>query len=145
MLNNHYKNIAAFVHLSSFSRFLIPLGNFLGPLILWLLNKDKSEFIDQHGKQAVNFQLSMLLYTIVIGTISIPFFFINLFHGFDFNEFHHFSFSTNKAFPLMFIGGGLGIIAVVGFLFEFVLVIMASLKAKDGMSFKYPLTINFIK
>ncbi|MGY5354828.1 DUF4870 domain-containing protein [Wenyingzhuangia sp. IMCC45467] len=145
MINNHYKNIAAFTHLSSFSRFVIPLGNFLGPLILWLLNKDKSEFIDNHGKQAVNFQLSMLLYGIVIGTIAIPFFFFNFFQGFNFNEYHHFSFNINKAFPLMFIGGGLGVVAVVGFLFEFVLVIMASLKAKDGMSFKYPLTINFIK
>lgn len=38
------------------------------PLILWLTNRDKVVGMDQHGKAAVNFQLSLILYTI----ISIP-------------------------------------------------------------------------
>ena len=38
------------------------------------MNKDKSEFIDKHGKQAINFQLSILLYTLFIGAITIPLF-----------------------------------------------------------------------
>jgi uncharacterized protein len=61
MLDTHQKNIATFIHLSTFSRFIIPLGNFIGPVILWIANKEKSEFIDNHGKQAINFQLSVLL------------------------------------------------------------------------------------
>lgn len=38
---------------------------FLGPLILWAIKKDQSRFVDHHGKQALNFQLSMLLYWVV--------------------------------------------------------------------------------
>ena len=146
MLENHHKNIATFIHLSTFSRFMIPLGNYLGPIILWVLNKEKSEFINKHGKQAINFQLSVLLYTIVLGLITIPFFMFNVFQGFHFDGFQHFSFNLNRAFPLFLIlGGSIGFITVIGFLFEFVFVIIASLKAKEGELYKYPLTINFIK
>ena len=48
MLTDHQKNIATYIHLSTFSRFLIPLGNFIAPAVLWILNKDKSNFIDAH-------------------------------------------------------------------------------------------------
>ena len=148
MLDNHQKNIATFIHLSTFSRFIFPLGNFIGPLILWVTNKEKSEFIDEHGKQAINFQLSILLYAIIIGTITLPFFIFKLFHGFDFidfNGFHDFHISIGKPSPLLYIGGGLGVIAIIGFILELVFIIKASLKARDGEYYNYPLTINFIK
>jgi len=148
MLDNHQKNIATFIHLSTFSRFLIPLGNFIGPVILWLSNKDKSEFVDEHGKQAINFQISILLYAIILGTISIPFFIFNIFNGFDFidfNGFHDFHINIGKPSPLLYIGGALGGLAVLGFILELVFIIKASLKARDGELYKYPLTINFIK
>jgi uncharacterized Tic20 family protein len=145
MLDTHQKNIATFIHLSTFSRFIIPLGNFIGPIILWIANKEKSEFIDTHGKQAINFQLSVLLYTIILGTISIPFFIFKLFHGMDFIDFNDFHISIGKPSPLLYIGGGLGVIAVLGFIIELVLIIKASLKARDGEYYQYPLSINFIK
>ena len=148
MLDNHQKNIATFIHLSTFSRFIIPFGNFIGPLILWVSNKDKSTFIDAHGKQAINFQISILLYAIILGAISIPFFIFNIFNGFDFIDFHgfhDFHFDISKASPLLYIGGALGSIAIIGFILELVFIIKASLKARDGELYNYPLTINFIK
>ena len=148
MLDSHQKNIATFIHLSTFSRFIIPLGNFIGPIILWVSNKDKSEFIDAHGKQAINFQISILLYAIILGTISIPFFIFNIFSGFDFIDFHgfhDFHINIGKPSPLLYIGGALGGLAVVGFILELVFIIKASLKARDGELYQYPLTINFIK
>ena len=72
MHTTHQKNLAAAMHLSTFSKFFIPLGNFILPLILWMMNKDKSEFVDAHGKQAINFQLSLLLYAIAAVIIMIP-------------------------------------------------------------------------
>ncbi len=148
MLDNHQKNIATFVHLSTFSRFIIPLGNFIGPIILWVSNKDKSEFVDAHGKQAINFQISILLYAIILGTISIPFFIFNIFNGFDFIDFHglhDFHLNIGKPSPLLYIGGALGGIAILGFILELVFIIKASLKARDGELYQYPFTINFIK
>jgi uncharacterized protein len=148
MLDSHQKNIATFIHLSTFSRFIIPLGNFLGPIILWVSNKEKSEFVDAHGKQAINFQISILLYAIILGTISIPFFVFNIFNGMDFIDFHGFEsfhISIGKPSPLLYIGGAMGGLAVLGFILELVFIIKASLKARDGELYEYPLTINFIK
>ncbi len=148
MLDTHQKNIATFIHLSTFSRFIIPFGNFLGPIILWVANKDKSEFVDAHGKQAINFQISMLLYAIVIGTLSIPFFIFNLFNDFDFidfNGFNNFDINIGKPSALLYIGGTLGVLAIIAFIIELVLIVNASLKARDGNYYNYPFTINFLK
>ncbi|PWI30259.1 DUF4870 domain-containing protein [Flavobacteriaceae bacterium LYZ1037] len=148
MLDNHQKNIATFIHLSTFSRFIIPLGNFIGPLILWIANKDKSEFVDAHGKQAINFQISILLYAIILGMLTIPFFVFNLFSGLDFiniDTFDSIHLSLTKPSPLLYITGGLGFIAFTGFILELVFIVKAGLAAKDGDYYKYPLTINFLK
>lgn len=148
MLDNHQKNIATFIHLSTFSRFIIPLGNFIGPIVLWVTNKDKCEFIDTHGKQAINFQISILLYAIILGTLSIPFFIFKIFNGLDFidfNGFHDFHINIGEPSPLLYIGGALGGLAILGFILELVFIVIASLKAIDGEIYHYPLTINFLK
>ncbi|WP_142785533.1 DUF4870 domain-containing protein [Changchengzhania lutea] len=148
MIDNHQKNIATFIHLSTFSRFIVPFGNFIGPIILWVTNKEKSEFIDANGKQAINFQISILLYAVILGTLTIPFFIFKLFNGIDFidfNGFHDFHINIGKPSPLLYVGGALGVLAVIGFILELVFIVIASLKARDGEVYKYPLTINFLK
>ncbi|MBF8150785.1 DUF4870 domain-containing protein [Winogradskyella sp. F6397] len=148
MIDNHHKNLATFIHLSTFSRFIIPFGNFIGPIVLWAANKNKSEFIDQHGKQAINFQISILLYAIILGTLSVPFFIFKLFRSLDvidFNGFHNFHINIGEPSPLLYIGGGLGAIAIIAFIIELALIVKASLSARDGNTYKYPLTINFLK
>lgn len=52
-------------HLLSFAGYVFPMGNVIGPLIIWLLKKDSSEFVDYHGRESVNFQLSMLIWIII--------------------------------------------------------------------------------
>lgn len=148
MLTDHQKNIATYIHLSTFSRFLIPLGNFIAPTVLWILNKDKSNFIDTHGKQAINFQISILLYAIIIGTLSIPFFILKLFsglNGIDFNSFSEININIGHPSPLLYITGTLGFLTIIGFILELIFIVFASLKARNGEIYKYPLTINFLK
>lgn len=148
MTTEHHKNIATFIHLSTFSRFIIPFGNFIGPIILWVANKEKSEFVDKHGKQAINFQISILLYALILGTISIPFFIFKVFNGIDFidfNGFYDFHINIGRPSPLLYITGGIGILAFLGFLIELALIVRASLSARDGKEYQYPLTINFLK
>ncbi|WP_299781791.1 DUF4870 domain-containing protein [uncultured Formosa sp.] len=148
MLDNHQKNIATCIHLSTFSRFIFPLGNFIAPIVLWIVNKDKSTFIDRHGKEAINFQISILLYTVILGIISVPFFMFNIFNGLniiDFNLFDSIHINLSKPSPLLYLGGALGGLAVIGFIIELALIIRASLKAKDGEEYQYPFTIHFIK
>lgn len=57
---------AMFSHLAGLAKFLaIPLGNIIGPLIVWQIKKDESPFIDEQGKEALNFQISITLYEII--------------------------------------------------------------------------------
>ena len=44
---------------------------FLGPLILWLVKKDSSPFVDHHGKEAVNFQLSLFIITLCVSVVAV--------------------------------------------------------------------------
>ena len=148
MIKNHQKNIATFIHLSTFSRFFIPFGNFIGPILLWSFNKNKSEFIDNHGKEVINFQLSILLYTIILGIITIPVFLFNFLNGIDFIDFHglhDFNIKINKPSPLLYIGGFLGIFTCLAFILELAFIVLASLKAREGEQYQYPITINFLK
>jgi uncharacterized Tic20 family protein len=57
-------------HLSALAGFVVPgLGHVLGPLIVWLAKRGDSSEIDANGKEALNFQISMLIYNIVAGVL----------------------------------------------------------------------------
>jgi len=58
------QNLAVIIHLSLLMGIIIPFGGYAATLVLWLLKKDSSPYIDQQGKEAVNFMLNV----IIIGT-----------------------------------------------------------------------------
>ena len=43
----------------------VPAANLLGPLILWLVKREDGAFIDDEGKESLNFQISLFLYALV--------------------------------------------------------------------------------
>jgi uncharacterized Tic20 family protein len=48
-------------HLTAFAGFILPLGNVIGPLVVWLVKRDQSGFVADQGKEALNFNISVLL------------------------------------------------------------------------------------
>ena len=55
-----------FCHLLAFAGILgVPFGNILGPLVLWLIKKDEIPFVDDQGKEVLNFQISLTIYAAV--------------------------------------------------------------------------------
>ena len=46
-------------HLIALAGFLIPFGSIIGPLVIWLTQKDKSAYLDYHGKESLNFQITI--------------------------------------------------------------------------------------
>ena len=53
-------------HLAALAGFIgIPFGNIIGPLVVWLIKKDESPYVDAQGKASLNFQISMTIYKIV--------------------------------------------------------------------------------
>ncbi|MDT0678358.1 DUF4870 domain-containing protein [Autumnicola musiva] len=141
------KSLATLIHLSVFSKYLIPFGNFLFPLMLWLLKK-QDPFVDSHGKNAVNFQISIFLYTILLGVLGIAIlilFGVSL--SFDtlyvYND--HIRMDNFQEFiPLIVISGIFGTLILSLIILEIYAVISASLKASEGEFYKYPLCISFI-
>ncbi|MBI1317376.1 MAG: DUF4870 domain-containing protein [Candidatus Hydrogenedens sp.] len=51
--------------------FVCPFGNIIGPLVVWLLKRDTSPFVDDQGKEALNFQLSLTIYSLVAALLVI--------------------------------------------------------------------------
>jgi uncharacterized protein len=93
------KQMAMFCHLGGL------IGGIIIPLILWLIYKDKSKFIDEHGKEALNFDITVLIIVLVtccLGSV---------------------------------IMGPLAIVFHV----------LAAMAASRGESYRYPMTIRFIK
>lgn len=64
--NSHNeRSWAMFCHLSAFAGFIIPFGSIIGPIIVWSIKRDQYPLVDDQGKEAINFQISMLLYYLV--------------------------------------------------------------------------------
>ncbi len=64
-LDKQERDWAMFCHLAAFAGFVFPFGHVLGPLFLWLLRREESAFVDFHGRQVVNFQITMTLLYLV--------------------------------------------------------------------------------
>jgi len=101
-----------FCHLSALAGYIIPLGSIIGPLIIWSIKKDEYPFVDEQGKEALNFNISMVIY-ILISVI------------------------------LIFVVIGILMLIALG-IFQLIMIIIASIKANNGESFRYPLSIRFI-
>lgn len=137
-------NNALFIHLSALSNLFFPLGNLIFPIVLWQAFKKDSSYIDHHGKEAVNFNLSFFLYSIIIVFIFIASILDLIFNA---TRMEHLN-NPDQVFDVLFSSGGILIslfILILFVIFKFVLIILASVKAGQGELFRYPLTIRFIK
>ena len=54
-MNKEAKNMAMLCH-------LLGMMGFFAPLVIWLNEKDKYEFVNQHGQAAMNYQISIIIY-----------------------------------------------------------------------------------
>ena len=66
------QNWAMGCHLAALSGFLVPFGNIIGPLVVWLIKRAEMPMVDRHGKEALNFQITVMIAFL----ISIPLCFI---------------------------------------------------------------------
>lgn len=59
------KNWAVFSHLGTFAGSIVPMGNVILPLLIYLLKKDESEYVEYHAKEALNFQITLSIALVV--------------------------------------------------------------------------------
>lgn len=147
--NQPDRTVAALIHVSTFTKYFIPLGNFIIPLILWTAKKEDS-FVDDHGRRALNFQISIFLYFVFlvgIGISGVVFLGLEMSSWNQFNNFHPFVDVQNitQALPVILYVGFIGLLLLALFILDIVAVITATIKASEGAIYKYPLSINFIR
>lgn len=99
------------------------ITGFVGVLILWLIKKDQSRFVDHHGKEALNFMISVLIYSFSFMVLTFVVGFVTMGIGFIFMV------------PVYMLFG----LAVL--VFE----ILACMSAYRGEWHRYPLTLRFIR
>ena len=59
-------------HASALLGFFIPgAAHILAPLVVWLVKRGESAEVNEHGKESLNFQLSMLIYSIIAGILTL--------------------------------------------------------------------------
>jgi uncharacterized protein len=120
-LPSDVRNWGLAAHLSAYVGAWVALA-FLGPLVVWLLKREEHPFIDHHAKEALNFNLSFLLYGVVGGVLAVPIGLLTLGIG---------------LIPIV-------IVAAVLLIAWLILPILAAVKAANGEGYRYPFTIRFV-
>ncbi len=115
--NKEERMWAMIAHLSAFAYYISGVGHIVGPLIVWLAKREGRPFVDEHAKEALNFQITVTLigivavlmcFTVILAVVGIP-------------------------------------ILIGLHLYQIICMIIAAIKANDGVAFRYPLTLRLIK
>lgn len=118
------KQWALFAHLSALlgafvTGFWFGWGCFLGPLVIWLVKKDTMPFVNDQGKEALNFNITLA----IIGVILLIFSIVTLGIG-------------------LLIAIPVGIVVAISWL---VFTIIAAIKASEGVAYRYPVSLRLVK
>lgn len=115
------RQMAMFVHLSALVGALLTAGwgCFVGPLIIWLIKKDTMPFVDDQGKESLNFNITALIILLGLVLISIGTLGIGLL----------------LAVPLGFV------VAIAWLIFT----IVAAVKANEGVAWRFPIAWRLIR
>ncbi len=119
-LTQEQKTWGMIAHLSALIGFLIPFGNVLGPLVVWLIKKDTMPFVDDQGKEALNFNITVAIVVaglMIVGTVLL----------------------------VILIGFLFYLLAAVIGIAALVFMILAGIKANEGVSYRYPYIFRLIK
>ena len=92
---------------------------FLCPLIVWLVFRDRSDFVKRHAVESLNFQISLLIYSALAAVLI----------------FITFGLGVLIVVPLI----------VIGAIAALVVIILATVAASGGDDYRYPLTIRFVR
>lgn len=92
---------------------------FLCPLVIWLIYRERSEFVRRHALESLNFQLSLLIYAVVAVVLVLV----------------TFGLGVLVAIPLLLIGAVAALVVII----------RATVAASNGREYRYPLSIRLVR
>lgn len=115
---------AMFAHLSALAGGLVSswvggIGVFIGPLVIWLMKREEMPFVEDQGKEALNFNITFAILAAILFLIGI----VTLGIGFI------------LTLPILAIAG-------IAWL---ILTVIAAIKSNEGTAYRYPFSIRLIK
>jgi uncharacterized protein len=116
---------AMFCHLAVFSSIIVPFGNIIGPLVVWLIKREEYAQVNDHGRESLNWQITLSLVGVIASAVCVPLIFIPIVGW----------------FLIVLIVLGLVALAV----FNIVVVILAAVKANNGEPYRYAFNLRLIK
>lgn len=145
---NQDKTVAALIHLSTFSMFIFPFGNFIFPLIFWTAKKNDT-FVNEHGKQALNFQISLFMYSFFLIMIAVAGAILlglsmDLENSFYLNDNRQWIGSLMEATPVIIYIMLMLLLLLSLFVLFIYATISATVRAGEGKLYNYPFSINFL-
>ncbi|MDP1697869.1 MAG: DUF4870 domain-containing protein [Xanthomonadaceae bacterium] len=108
-----------FCHLAALSAFFSGIGFLLGPLIVWLIKRDEMPFVNDQGKEALNFNITVLIACVALWIVTLV----------------TFGLAMIFTIPLMVVVG----------LVWLIVTIVAAIKANEGEYYRYPFALRLIK
>jgi uncharacterized Tic20 family protein len=131
------KNWGIFISLSGIVglSLLPPVGNIIAPLVLWLIKRNESTFVDQEGKEALNFQITISVIKVALNIITSIYYGVwslnsMLWHGYA-SPGWHFGVGTSWSTLLWLVNVIFSIIAVT--------------KANNLQVYRYPISLRLVK
>jgi uncharacterized protein len=130
------RNWAMLCHVSALLLFLgVPFGNVFGPLVVWMIKGKQSQLVDDQGREAVNFGITMtilyaMLLVFAVFLVGIPVVLAILNKG--------------VAAALAFLASAWMSVLVFP-LVHFLLIVVGAICAANGEYHRYPFTIRFIR
>ena len=112
------RNWAMLLHLSVLLGYAFPLVGMIVPIVIWQWKRETLPMIDEHGKMAANFIISMLVYSLALSAIG---------------------WVTFWMFGMLYIA--VAILWIVGVVFP----LIAAMKANQGIFWRYPYIYNWIR
>jgi uncharacterized Tic20 family protein len=110
--------LAMFVHLSILIGWIIPFFGLIVPIVVWVTKSGQDDLAVANAKEAINFQITAILWGVLIVGIALL--------GF-------------KIFAFFFVAGAIGLVLAITFV---ILPIVAAVKANGGEQYRYPITAH---
>ncbi|TAK53279.1 MAG: DUF4870 domain-containing protein [Gammaproteobacteria bacterium] len=107
-----------FAHLSALVGFVVPFGNVIGPLVIWLIKREQMPFVNDQGREALNFNITAGLVGLVLIALTAMSFGIGI-----------------------FLTAPIGVVLAIAWL---VLTIIAAIKANEGQAYRYPVCLRLV-
>lgn len=109
------------------------VGNIICVLILWLIKRNESTFVDDQGKEAINFQITVSIASVLVSVI------ISITSGFwSLTGFWNRGWNFGAVVGWAWLGG-------LVWLLNLIFSIIAAVKASSGEAYKYPLSLRIVK